>query len=95
MKKVVGCLFDLYPHPKGIKLWILGEDGKPHSFYQNFEIVFYARGAKERLHDLGLYLRQRYTKADVRLAKETTKRDLLDGPQTLMAIGVSNFPLYN
>lgn len=95
MKRVVGCLFDVYPLPKGIKVWILGEDGKPHSFYQDFEIVFYARGTKERLHDLGLYLRRKYPKEDVRLAKETTKRDLLDGPQTLMAIGVSSFTLYN
>ena len=57
--------------------------------------MFYARGEKERLHDLGQYLRKRYPKEAVRLAKETTKRDLLDGPQTLMAIGVSNFPLFN
>jgi len=86
LKQCTGWLFDLYPHPKGIKLWLLGEDGKPHSFYQSFEIVFYARGSKERLHDLGLYLRKKYPREDVRLRKETTKRDLLDGPQTLMAI---------
>ena len=96
MKKVVGWLFDLYAHPaKGIVLWLVGEDGKPYSLYQNFETLFYARGSDSRLHDLGLFLRNKYPKEDVRLTRVTTKEDLFDGPQVVMGIGVSNFTQYN
>jgi hypothetical protein len=45
MKRHSGWLFDLYEHPtKGVVLWLAGEDGKPYSFHQEFETVFYARG---------------------------------------------------
>src|SRR5690242_15349851 len=92
--KTIGWLFDLYAHPqRGIVLWLLGEDGKPYYLYQEFETVFYARGSHERLHDLGMFLRKKYSKEDVRLAK-VTKEDLFDGPQTLMEICVSSFTLF-
>jgi hypothetical protein len=92
--KTIGWLFDLYAHPqRGVVLWLLGEDGKPYSLYQEFEVTFYARGPRERLHDLGLFLRKKYPKEDVRLAK-VTKEDLFDGPQTVMEIGVSSFILF-
>jgi DNA polymerase II len=96
LKKQIGWLFDLYAHPtKGIALWLLGEDGKPYCFYQDVETVFYARGSNERLHDLGVFLRKKYPREEVRLTKETTKEDLFDGPQIVMGIGVSNFHLFN
>lgn len=95
MKQYTGWLFDLYAHPtKGVALWLVGEDGKPYNFYQDFEIVFYARGSDTGLHDLGVFLRKKYPKEDVRLTKVTTKEDLFDGPQVVMGIGVSNFALY-
>src|SRR5690242_7822599 len=93
--KQVGRLFDVYAHPtKGVILWLVGEDGKPFSFYQDFEIVFYARGTDERLHDLGVFLRKKYPKDSIRLERVTDKEDLFDGPQILMAIGVSSFILF-
>ena len=59
MKKYSGWLFDLYAHPtKGVVLWLVGEDGKPYSFYQDFETVFYARGEFPRLHELGEFIRR-------------------------------------
>lgn len=92
--KTIGWLFDLYAHPqRGVVLWLLGEDGKPYSLYQEFEVTFYARGPRERLHDLGLFLRKKYPKEDVRLAK-VSKEDLFDGPQTVMEIGISSFILF-
>jgi DNA polymerase II len=95
LKKVVGWLFDLYAHPtKGVVLWLVGEDGKPYNFYQDFETVFYARGSDSRLHDLGLFLRKKYPKENVRLTRDE-KEDLFDGPQVVMGIGISNFALYN
>ena len=96
MKKYVGWLFDLYAHPtKGVVLWLVGEDGKPYSFYQAFETVFYARGSNGRLHDLGVFLRKKYSRETVRLERVETKKDLFDGPQVVMGIGVSNFTLFH
>ena len=66
MKKYVGWLFDLYAHQtKGVVLWLAGEDGKPYSFHQDFETVFYASGPVQRLHELGAFLRRRYAKENV------------------------------
>jgi len=90
MKTYSGWLFDLYVHPeKGIVVWLVGEDGKPHSFYQDFETVFYARGPFEHLHELGKFIRARHSKESVRLER-VTRDDLFDGPQVVMGIGVLN-----
>ena len=94
MKKYIGWLFDLYTHQtKGVVLWLAGEDGKPYSFYQDFETVFYVRGPFQRLHELGEFLRGRYSRENVRLER-VTKEDLFDGPQEVMGVGVSNPNLY-
>src|SRR5260221_8742144 len=94
MKKYTGWLFDLYAHPaKGVVLWLVGEDGKPYSFYQDFETVLYARGEFPRLHELGQSIRRKYPKETVRLER-VTKDDLFDGPQVVMGIGVSNSAIY-
>lgn len=93
--KQIGWLFDVYAHPqKGVILWFVGEGGKPYSFYQEFETVFYARGSKERLHDLGVFLRKKYSRETVRLEKVTDKEDLFDGPQIVMGMGIANFILF-
>ena len=95
MKRVLGWLFDLYAHPtKGVALWLVGEDGKPYSFYQDFETVFYARASDQRLHDLGVFLRKKYPKENIRLTRDE-KEDLFDGPQVVMGIRVSSFALFN
>jgi DNA polymerase II len=94
MKRHSGWLFDLYEHPtKGVVLWLAGEDGKPYSFHQEFETVFYARGPVEQLHDLGVFIRRRYSKEIVSL-KRATKDDLFDGPQVVMGIDVSTSGIY-
>lgn len=94
MKKYVGWLFDLYAHPaKGIVLWLVGEDGKHQRFHQDFETVFYAYGPRSRLHELGMHLRAKYSKQEVRLER-VTKEDLFAGPRELMGVGVSNVTIY-
>ncbi|MBE0574171.1 hypothetical protein IH575_04685, partial [Candidatus Dojkabacteria bacterium] len=95
MKKYSGSLFDLYEHStKGVVLWLVGEDGKRYSFYQDFEIVFYARSSEEKLHDLCVFIRAKYSKEIVRLKRVTDKEDLFDGPQDVLGIGVSNSTLF-
>ena len=90
MEKHSGHLFDLYEHPKkGVVLWLVGEDGKPYSFHEDFETIFYARGTIEQLHELGVFIRGRYTKEVVSL-KRVPKEDLFDGPLEVMGIGVCN-----
>ena len=94
MKKNSGWLFDLYEHPtKGVVLWLVGEDGKPYSFHQDFETVFYARGSVEQLHKLGEFIRRKHPKEIVSL-KRVTRDDLFDGPQVVMGIGVSNAAIF-
>ena len=90
MIKRNGWLIDLYEHPtKGVVLWLAGEDGKPYSFYQEFETVFYARGEAQQLHNLGVFIRAKCSKEIVRLTRDT-KDDLFDGPQEVMGIGAHN-----
>src|SRR6266511_1541269 len=94
MKKHSGWLFDLYEHPtKGVVLWLAGEDGKPYSFHQEFETLFYARGPLEQLHVLGAFIRRKYPKETVN-RKRVTEDDLFDGPQVVMGIGVSAYASY-
>src|SRR5215216_7053884 len=94
MKKYTGWLFDLYAHTTmGCVLWLIGEDGKPYCFHQDFEIIFFARGPFPRLHDLGRYLRTKYPRQEVKLER-VTKEDLFDGTQEVMSIGVLNMTIY-
>jgi len=90
MKEVTGWLFDLYAHPqKGIVLWLVGEDGKPHCFLQDFETTFYSGGTAARLHELGLFLRSKYSIEEVKFER-VTKEDLFTGLQEVMGIRAIN-----
>src|SRR5690349_11079565 len=94
MKRFVGWLFDLYAHPTtGIVLWLIGEDGKAYQFYQGFEISFYAYGPHPRLHELGVYLRTKYSRQEVQLER-STKEDLFAGSREVMCVCVSSTDLY-
>lgn len=95
MKLYNGWLFDLYERPtKGVALWLVGEDGKPICFHQDFETVFYAHGSAEQLHDLGEFIRKKHPKEIVRLERVVTKEDLFDGIQVVMGIGTSNAAVF-
>ena len=86
MKEYTGWLFDLYAHPtRGIVLWIVGEDGKPHSFTQPFQITFYAGGPFYRLRQLWKFLQTK----QVRLYR-TQRRDLHEGMKDLLEVCVLN-----
>ena len=94
MKKMVGWLFDVYAHPTGgIVVWLIGEDGKPGCFHQDFEVVFYAYGPVQRLHELGKFIRRKQPKEAVRLER-VTREELFAGPQEVMGIAVSNPAIY-
>jgi DNA polymerase-2 len=85
MKEYTGWLFDLYAHPeKGLVVWLVGEDGRPYRFHQDFEITFYVGGPVPRLRELWTFLR---TREKVKLVR-TTREDLFDGPQDLMEVRV-------
>jgi DNA polymerase-2 len=85
-----GWLFDLYAHPqKGVVLWLLGENGRPHSFQHELTSTFHAGGASARLKELGLFLRSRYSRVLVKFER-ITRPDLYDGPQELMSVHVSS-----
>jgi DNA polymerase-2 len=86
VKEYTGWLFDIYAHStRGIVLWIVGEDGKPHSFTQPFQITFYAGGPFYRLRQLWKFLQTK----QVGLYR-TQRRDLHEGVNDLLEVCVLN-----
>ena len=91
MKEYTGWLFDLYAHPRqGVVLWMIGEDGKPHSFTQPFPITFYVSGPFHRLRQLWKLLRSK----PVRLYR-TQRRDLHEGVKDVLEVNVLNIPVFD
>src|SRR5512141_464576 len=84
MNQYSGWLFDIYAHPdKGVALWLLGEDGKPYCFHQDFEVVFYAGGSVSRLRELWRFLKDRKVKLEY-----TQREDLFAGAQDVVEVRV-------
>lgn len=84
MKEVTGWLFDLYAHPKqGVVVWIIGEDRRPHSFTQSFQITFYVGGPFHRLRQAWKFLRDK----PVRL-RRAQRDDLHEGTQDVLEVSV-------
>lgn len=83
MNRCTGWLFDLYAHPeKGVVFWLLGEDERPHCFFdRDFEVTFYAGGAVPRLRELWRFLKHRKVKLQY-----TQREDLFAGPQDVVEI---------
>lgn len=90
MKEVTGWLFDLYEHPEqGLVVWLIDAQGKPHCFYQDFEITFYAGGPFPRLRELWILLRSKKVGLE-----RITREDLFDGAQEVMQIRVQSPTIY-
>lgn len=83
MKEMTGWLFDLYAKKDGIVLWLLGEDQKPHSFTQPFQITFYIGGPFHRLRQCWKFLREK----QVNLSR-TQRTDLHEGSKDVMEVRV-------
>ena len=85
MNPCSGWLFDLYAHPeKGVVFWLLGDDEKPHCFFdRGFEVPFYASGAVPRLRELWRFLRKRKVKLQY-----TQREDLFSGLQDVVEVRV-------
>jgi len=91
MKEYTGWLFDLYVHPRqGIVLWLIGEDKKPHSFIQPFQITFYVGGPFHRLRQLWKFLREKA----VRLYR-SERQDLHEGMRDVLEVNVLNPSLFD
>ena len=52
-----GWLFDVYPNPTNLTVWLIGEDGRRQRFTQDFAPVLYAAGPPARLRQLWRYLK--------------------------------------
>ena len=83
MKAYAGWLFDLYARRDGVVLWLVGEDKKPYSFTQPFQITFYVGAPFHRLRQLWKYLREK----PVHLQR-TQRRDLHHGMKDVMEVKV-------
>jgi DNA polymerase II len=90
LKEYTGWLFDLYLQRDGIVLWLVGEDKKPHSFYQQFPITFYVGGPFHRLRQLWKFLQER----PVRLSR-TQRRDLHEGMKDVLEVNVPKPSLFD
>ncbi len=44
-----GWLFDLYPIPHGMRLWVLTQEGPPRALWEPYAPTFYVRGARHVL----------------------------------------------
>lgn len=90
MNEYTGWLLDLYAHPSdGVVLWLVGQDGKRHTFRQDFPVTFYAGGSFPRLRELWRFLASQ----PVSLAR-TRREDLYAGPQEVLEVGVASPALY-
>ncbi|HSR21453.1 MAG TPA: DNA polymerase domain-containing protein [Anaerolineales bacterium] len=87
MSSCSGWLSDLYAHPeKGVVFWLLGDDQKPHCFFdRGFEIPFYAGGDVQRLRQLWRFLKSRKVKLQY-----TQREDLFAGLQDVVEARVPN-----
>ena len=90
MKEYTGWLFDLYAQKDGIVLWIAGEDQKPHSFTQPFQITFYVGGPFHRLRQLWKFLRERPVTLN-----RTQRRDLHEGLKDVLEVNVHSPAMFD
>ncbi len=90
MKEYIGWLFDLYVQKDGIVLWLVGEDQKPHSFTQPFQITFYVGGPFHRLRQLWKFLQERPVKLH-----RTQRRDLHEGMKDVLEVNVFTPSLFS
>lgn len=90
-----GWLLDIYPNPGHghLTLWLLGDDGERHCLHHAFPVVFYAGGPDYRLHDLGIFLKKRFSD-QVRLARVQRRVLLEPEPLTVMEIRVEQAALF-
>ncbi len=90
MTQYTGWLFDIYARPdQGIVLWLVGEDGKPYCFHQDFEMVFYAGGSPARLRELWHHVETRKVPLQY-----TQREDLFAGTQDVLEVRVPAPDLY-
>jgi DNA polymerase-2 len=85
MKEYLGWLFDLYARKDSVVLWVIGEDKKPRSFSQSFQIIFYVGGPFHRLRELWKFLREK----PVTLSR-TQREDLHEGVKDVLKVDVLN-----
>ncbi len=91
MRSCRGWLSDLYAHPeKGLVFWLLGEDEKPHCFFdRDFEVIFYAGGPVQQLRLLWRFLKSRKAKLQY-----TQREDLFAGMQEVVEARLPNPAAY-
>jgi len=55
---ITGWLFDVYPNETNLTLWVIGDDGQRHCFFQDFSVSVYATGSFPRLRQLWKWLEE-------------------------------------
>jgi len=71
-----GWLFDVYPNEAGLSVWLIGDDGKRHHFFQEFAATIYAAGPAASLRSLWRWLKEQ--PIPVRLSR-AERKDVFNG----------------
>ena len=66
-----GWIFDLYPSPQGMKLWLIAPDRKRHLLIDRFSPAFYAAGSRDSLLRLQSALAARARGATCHITERT------------------------
>jgi DNA polymerase II len=69
--KLQGWIFDLYPSPEGMKLWLITPNRKRHLLIDRFAPAFYAAGSRESLARLQAALESRARGVACRITERT------------------------
>ncbi len=86
MAALHGWFFDAYPAGKGMCIWLIDQQGRPHALGDNFVPAFYVRGPQEELRALCKMLRARRAPVELR---RTERRELfLDQDVEVLEVGV-------
>jgi len=82
---ITGWLFDVYPNETNLTIWVIGDDGQRHRFFQDFSVSVYAAGPFPRLRQLWKWLEEQ--PVQVFLSRKERK-DVFRGMVSVLAVDV-------
>jgi DNA polymerase-2 len=82
---ITGWLFDVYPNETNLTLWVIGDDGQRHCFFQDFSVSVYATGSFPRLRQFWKWLEEQ--PVPVFLSRQERK-DVFRGMVSVLTVDV-------
>ncbi len=82
---ISGWLFDVYPNETNLTLWVIGDDGQRHRFFQEFSVTVYATGPFPRLRQLWKWLEEQPVPV---FLSRLERKDVFRGMVSVLAVDV-------